>query len=118
ARLRADRAGPRCLGRTPTRLAAVLRRCGGRTSGAGRAMASLIDLYLVELQHELGDAPDLVSPILREIEDHLLESAQRRQAAGATLEEAQRQAIEHFGLPQVIAELFAAEVAALQGGSM
>src|SRR5438552_6725314 len=76
------------------------------------SMLCLIDQYLTELRQELWGGDHGKEPLLCEIEDHLREGAEKEQAQGAALEEAQRRAIERFGLPQVVAQLFAAEIAA------
>jgi hypothetical protein len=81
-------------------------------------MPSLIERYLEELRQELWGRADRQAPILWEVEDHLWEGAAREQDLGAAPEEAQRRVIERFGLPQVVAHLFSAEIAADGGKSM
>jgi hypothetical protein len=78
----------------------------------------LIERYLAELRQELWGGADGKMPILWEIEDHLKEGAARERAHGAEPEEAERRAIERFGLPKVIAQLFVAEIAVERGGNM
>jgi hypothetical protein len=80
-------------------------------------MASLIDQYLTDLGKALWGSFDLKSSILWEVEDHLREGAAREQETGTLPEEAQRRAIVRFGLPQVVAQLFAANLAG-SGGNM
>src|SRR5437899_7568888 len=89
-----------------------MQSCMGR-----KPMASLIDQYLTDLGKALWGGPDLKTSILWEVEDHLREGAAQEQDAGTPPEEAQRRAIVRFGLPQVVAELFAANLAAA-GGNM
>jgi L-asparaginase len=81
-------------------------------------MSDLIDRYLDEPRRALWGDPDLKERILWEVEDYLFEGVEREQTCGAPLEEAQRRAIERFGLPQLIAHLSAAELAAKEGGTM
>jgi hypothetical protein len=80
-------------------------------------MASLIDQYLTDLGQALWGSSKLKTSILWEVEDHLLEGAAREREEGTPPEEAQRRAIVRFGLPQVVAQLFAANLAG-SGGNM
>lgn len=65
-----------------------------------------IAAYLVELRRHLRTDPWLARRVLREVADHLGESADQEQRAGADLTEARRRAVERFGT----AEEFAAQL--------
>jgi hypothetical protein len=68
--------------------------------------ADLIERYLDRLLSELrGSAPE-VRRILSEAEEHLRDAASELMAAGASEEQAQRQAIERFGDPRQVARRF------------
>jgi hypothetical protein len=83
-----------------------------------RHEASLIDQYLAELREELWGDASQKERLLWEVADHLAEGAEREQEQGAGPEEAQRRAIQRFGLPQLVAQLYAAEIAASGGKNM
>jgi ATP-dependent Clp protease ATP-binding subunit ClpC len=83
-----------------------------------RRRPDLIEQYLGELRHALWGSADLKERLLGEIEDHLAEGVAWERQRGAPPEEAQRRAIERFGLPRLVAELYAAEIAADGGGTM
>jgi len=68
--------------------------------------AGPIERYLDRLLLELrGSAPEL-RRILSEAEEHLRDAASELMAAGASEDEAQRQAIERFGDPREVARRF------------
>jgi hypothetical protein len=68
--------------------------------------ADLIERYLDRLLSEVrGSAPEL-RRILSEAEEHLRDAASELMAAGASEDEAQRQAIERFGDPREVARRF------------
>ncbi|HZU75656.1 MAG TPA: permease prefix domain 1-containing protein [Dehalococcoidia bacterium] len=72
-----------------------------------------IERYLDQLAHELRLGPERTRRVLREAEDHLRESVAAAEAAGATPDEAERQAIDRFGSPRTVARRFAAEQASV-----
>jgi hypothetical protein len=73
--------------------------------------ADLIEGYLNRLlTHLRGSAHD-VRRILSEAEEHLRDATSELVAAGATEEEAQRQAIERFGDPRTVARRFSTRLA-------
>jgi hypothetical protein len=83
-----------------------------------RDRASLIDQYLAELRQAQWGNSSQKERLLWEVADHLAEGAEREQERGAAPEEAERRAIERFGLPQLVAQLYAAEIAANGGENM
>jgi hypothetical protein len=73
--------------------------------------ADLIEDYLDRLlTHLRGSAHD-VRRILSETEEHLRDATSELQAAGASQEQAQRQAIERFGDPRTVARRFSTRLA-------
>ncbi len=70
-------------------------------------MANMIEEYLTTLQSLLPVSKWQRARILREIEDHLLESWDHEQEHGAAPEEAFRRVLTRFGEPAVIARAFA-----------
>ena len=68
-----------------------------------------IDAYLDALLARLTVRPERVRRIITESEDHLREAAAAGMARGLDVVEAQRDAIEAFGAPSVVARRFAAE---------
>lgn len=68
-------------------------------------MADLIEQYLAQLRQALRVSPSLKERILCEVEEHLLEGAEREEAGGAAPEEAQRRVIARFGAPEEVARL-------------
>src|SRR5438309_7232270 len=82
--------------------------CGGRarlrqSSRGWEGMADRIDRYLAELRAALKVSSPLAERILSEAEDHLREGASWEEDRGLLPEEAQREVIERFGSPEVVA---------------
>jgi hypothetical protein len=65
----------------------------------------LIVAYLVELGHGLPGRQD-VDDVLAEVEDHLRQKASQLEASGLDPDAAQREAVEAFGDPVVVARAF------------
>lgn len=70
---------------------------------------NLIGVYLRALERELKTRWLFNQETLAEIESHLLEAAEEGEAQGLTSEAAQRQAVERFGPPELVARRFAQE---------
>lgn len=70
-------------------------------------MAGLIDDYIASLKLELGFDPALAQRLSSEVEDHLREAAEADPAWPSP--EAERRALERFGLAREIAAQFAAD---------
>jgi len=66
----------------------------------------MIDEYLDQLAEALNVAPRRARRILLETEDHLQQSVETRIAAGLSREQAERQAVEHFGSARMVAARF------------
>ncbi|MGC1375532.1 MAG: permease prefix domain 1-containing protein [Anaerolineales bacterium] len=68
-----------------------------------------IKTYLRTLERDLWMRGLADAETLAEIESHLLEAVERGQARGLSLEEAERQALEHFGPANVVGTAFEKE---------
>lgn len=68
----------------------------------------MIDRYLAELRRTLARHRD-IGDLLDEVADHLHSSVERGRAAGLDPEAAERQALDAFGEPDVVARVYAAE---------
>jgi hypothetical protein len=66
-------------------------------------MADRIDRYLAELREALEVSSPLAERVLSEAEDHLREGAAWEEDRGLHPAEAQREVIERFGSPDVVA---------------
>jgi hypothetical protein len=77
--------------------------------------SSLITSYLAALRQNLRVSTRLRERILREVEEHLRDSAAQAELEGSTPEEAQRAATARFGSPRLIARQFTAAYATDQG---
>src|SRR5215218_1249177 len=110
AALRAHRQGRGGPAGTPRRVAPLLDRHPGRGRGTG-VTADLIERYLDRLLTQLRGSAHDVRRILSETEDHLRDAASELMAAGASEEEAQRQAIARFGDARAVARRFSTRLA-------
>jgi hypothetical protein len=70
-------------------------------------MAGLIDTYIAELRQELDFDPALARRLASEVEDHLREAAEADPSWPSV--DAERRALERFGLAREIAAQFAAD---------
>jgi hypothetical protein len=71
----------------------------------------VIEPYLEELRRRLARAPGRAR-LLAEVEDHLREAAARLERRGASVQEAERAAVDAFGPPQQLAAALAGQQAA------
>ena len=76
-------------------------------------MAGLIDDYVAALRRDLDDDPSLADRIAEEVESHLWEAAEADPAWPSI--EAQRRAVERFGLAREIARQCTADAMTRQG---
>lgn len=70
----------------------------------------MIEDYLDQLADALTVAPRRARRILLEVEDHLQQSVEDQVAAGTPREQAERQAVEHFGAARMVAARFNSSV--------
>ena len=75
-------------------------------------MAGVIDQYVAALRRELDFDPALARRLLSEVEDHLRDAAEADPAWPSS--DAERRAVERFGLARGIAAEFAADAVARQ----